>query len=122
MRIKPNCQRCFYGGVYTPNKRLASCECDKVTTINEYDPLFKKERQWVSREKWEEECDCKHFVPQLSEANGDYELEAVCTFNTSFECPFCGNTVYVWDIGFEETAFVTCDECERQIAVTGKSM
>ena len=122
MRIKPNCQRCFYGGTYNPTKQLASCECEKVTTIIEYDPLFRKEREWVSRKKWEEECDCEHFIPQLSEAYGDYELEAVCTFNTSFECPFCGNTIYVWDIGFEEKAFIICDECERKIAVQGKGI
>lgn len=122
MRIKPNCQRCFYGGTYNPTKQLASCECEKVTTIIEYDPLFRKEREWVSRKKWEEECDCEHFIPLLSEADGDYELEAACTFSTSFECPFCGNTIYVWDIGFEEKTFIICDECGRKIAVTGKSM
>ena len=124
MKIKPNCRRCFYGGLYDPNKQLAACECKDVTepTIIDYDPLFKKERQYVSRKKWEEECDCEHFIPYLSEAEGDYELEATCTFNTSFDCPFCGNTVYVWDIGIEETAFITCDECEKQIAVQGKGI
>ena len=124
MRIKPNCRRCFYCGSYDHNKRLASCRCENVTepTIIELDPLFNKERQYVSRKKWEEECDCEHFIPHLSEGEGDYELEAVSTFNTSFECPFCGNTVYVWDIGIEETALITCDECERVIAVDGKSI
>ena len=124
MKIKPNCRRCFYGGLYNHNKHLAACECKDVTepTIIDYDPLFKKERQYVSRKKWEEECDCEHFIPYLSEGEGDYELEATCTFNTSFDCPFCGNTVYVWDIGIEETAFITCDECEKQIAVQGKGI
>ena len=122
MKIDPNCQLCFYGGVYNHNKQLASCECEKVRTITEYDPFFKKDRQWVPRQKWDEECDCGYFIPRLSEANGDYELEAVVTFNTSFECPFCGETVYVWNIGFEEIAFITCDECDRQIVVTGKTM
>lgn len=122
MKIKPNCRRCFYGGSYNHNKQLASCECENVTepTIINYDTMFKKERQYVSRKKWEDECDCEHFIPHLSEAEGDYELEAVYTFNTSFDCPFCGNTVYVWDIGIEETALITCDECEKLIAVEGK--
>ena len=122
MKIKPNCRRCFYGGSYNHNERLASCECKNVTepTIIKNDPLFNKERQYVSRNKWEDECNCEHFIPRLSEAEGDYELEAFCVFNTSFDCPFCGNTVYVWNIGIEETAFITCDECENQIAVEGK--
>ena len=124
MKIKPNCQRCYYGGVYSPSEKLASCDCENMAkqTIVKYDPLFKKERQWVQREEWEEECDCEHFIPHLSEANGDYELEPVCTFNTSFDCPFCGNTVYVWEIGLEETVLITCDECEKQIAVQGKGI
>lgn len=124
MKIKPNCRRCFYGGLYDHNKQLASCTCKDVTepTIIDSDALFKQERQFVSRKKWEEECDCEHFIPHLSEAEGDYELEATCTFNTSFDCPFCGNTVYVWDIGVEETALITCDECEKQIAVEGKGI
>ena len=124
MAIKPNCQRCFYGGAYNHNDQLATCECKNVTepTIIKHDPLFNKERQYVSRKKWEEECDCEHFIPHLSEAEGDYELEASCTFNTSFDCPFCGNTVDVWDIGIEETALVICDECGKQIAVEGKGI
>lgn len=124
MKNKPNCRRCFYGGAYNHNKQLATCECKNVTepTIIDHDPLFNRERQYVSRKKWEDECDCEHFIPHLSEGEGDYELEAVCTFNTSFACPFCGNTVYVWNIGIEETALITCDECEKQIAVDGKSI
>lgn len=123
MKIKPNCRRCFYSGVYDPNEQLASCKCENVTepTIIKHDPLFNKERQYVSRKNWKDECDCEHFIPHLSEAEGDYELEQACTFNTSFDCPFCGNTVYVWDIGFEETELITCDECKKQIAVNGKS-
>jgi hypothetical protein len=110
--------------MYNHNKQLASCRCESVTepTIIDFDPLFKQERQYVSRKRWEDECDCEHFIPHLSEGEGDYELEAVSTFNTSFECPFCGNTVYVWDIGMEETELITCDECERVIAVDGKSI
>ena len=124
MEIKPNCRRCYYAGIYDPKAHLASCDCKMVTeqTVVQFDPLFRKERQYVSREKWEDECDCENFIPHLSEAEGDYELEATCTFNTSFDCPFCGNTVYVWDIGIEETAIITCDECERQIAVEGKGI
>ena len=124
MKIKPNCRRCFYAGVYSPSERLASCDCGNNTeqTIVKFDPLFKKERNWVYRKEWEEECDCEHFIPHLSEGEGDYELEAVCSFSTSFECPFCGNTVNVWDIGIEETAIIICDECEKQIAVEGKEL
>ena len=124
MKIKPNCRRCFHSGSYHHGKQLASCKCENVTepiTI-ELDPILKKYRQYVSRKKWEEECDCEHFIPLLSEAEGDYELEAVCSFNTSFECPFCGNTIYVWEIGIEETALMVCDECERTIAVEGKEI
>lgn len=124
MIIKPNCQRCYYGGLYDPKAHLASCDCENVReqTVIQFDPLFKKERQYVPRKEWEDECDCEYFIPHLSESEGDYELEAVCTFNTSFDCPFCGNTVYVWDIGWGETEFITCDECEKEIAVEGKGI
>ena len=124
MKIKPNCRRCFYGGSYIHKEQLASCECESVTepTIIKTDTLFNKTRQYVTRESWEDECQCEHFIPHLSEAEGDYELEACCTFNTSFDCPFCGNTVYVYDIGIEETEIITCDECERKIAVQGKGI
>ena len=124
MKIKPNCQRCFYGGTYNHNEQLASCECENVTepTTIKYDQLFGKERRYVSRKKWEDECACEHFIPHLSEANGDYELEAVCSFDTSFDCPFCNKTVYVWDIGIEETEIITCDGCKKQIAVEGKGI
>lgn len=122
--MKANCRRCYYGGMYDHNRKLASCKCENVTekAIIDFDPLFKKTRKYVPRKKWEEECDCEHFIPHLSEYEGDYELEAVCLFNTSFECPFCGNTVYVWGIGIEETEIITCDECEKQIAVEGKGI
>ena len=122
MKIKPNCKRCFYSGSFSTKAQLASCGCVNVTEpiIIRYDRLFDRDRQYVSRKNWGDECDCEHFIPQLSEAEGDYELEAVCAFNTSFDCPFCGNTVYVWDIGIEETLLITCDECEKQIAVKGK--
>ena len=124
MKIKANCRRCFYGGVYDHDRQLASCECENLTekAIIEFDPLFKKRRKYVSRKKWGDECDCEHFIPHLSEYEGDYELEAVYTFNTSFDCPFCGNTVYVFDIGIEETELITCDECGKQIAVEGKGI
>ena len=122
MKIKANCQKCYYGGLFDHNRQLASCDCENVTesTVIAFDPLFKKERQYVSRKKWSEKCDCEHFIPHLSESEGDYELESYCTFNTVFDCPFCGNTIYVYDIGIEETEIVTCDECEKQIAVQGK--
>ena len=122
--MKPNCQRCFYSGVYDPNAHLASCACENVTeqTVIKFDPLFKKERQYVSRKNWKDECKCEHFIPHLSESQGDYELEQVLTYNAVFDCPFCGNTVYVFDIGIETTEVITCDECEKQIAVNGKSL
>lgn len=122
VRIKPNCRRCYYGGAFRPDEHLATCECDTVTepTVIMHDPLFNRERKYVSRENWADECDCECFVPHLSECEGDYKLEAVCTFNASFDCPFCGNTIDVWDIGIEETTVVTCDDCGRRIAVDGK--
>lgn len=124
MAIKPNCQRCYYGGCFDHDRQLASCDCKTVTepTIIAFDTLFMKERQYVSRKKWEDECDCDHFIPHLSETEGDYELEPVCSYNTEFDCPFCGETVYVYDIGVEETEIVTCDECGKQIAVEGKGI
>jgi DNA-directed RNA polymerase subunit RPC12/RpoP len=88
----------------------------------EFDTLFNKERQYVLRDNWEDECECENFIPKLSESNGDYELEAIYTFCTSFECPFCGSTVYVMDLGIEETAIITCDECGKHIAVKGKEI
>lgn len=122
MEIKPNCRRCYYGGLFDHNRQLASCDCKTVTepTIIAFDTLFMKERQYVSRKKWEDECDCDHFIPHLSETVGDYELEPVCSYNTEFDCPFCGETVYVYDIGVEVTEIVTCDECGKQISVEGK--
>lgn len=123
-KLKPNCRRCYYGGCFDHNRQLASCACKNVTepTITDFDPLFKKTRQYVSRKNWKDECDCEQFIPHLSETEGDYELEATYSFNTSFDCPFCGNTVYVWDIGIEETEIITCDECGKQIAVDGKGI
>ena len=124
MAIKPNCRRCFYGGSFSPKAKLASCECENVTepTIIKHDPLFDKDRRYVSRGSWSEECNCGQFIPHLSESEGDYELEAVYTFNTEFDCPFCGSAVYVWNIGIEETKLITCDECGKQIAVEGKGI
>lgn len=124
MKIKPNCQNCYYGGSYRPNESLASCEAPypKEPTVIKFDELFKKERQYVKRKKWDDECDCKNFIPHLSESNGDYELEAVCTFNTSFDCPFCGENIDVYDIGIEETQIIKCDECGKEIAVDGKAI
>lgn len=124
MAIKPNCRRCYYGGLFDHNRQLASCDAERVTepvTIA-FDPLFQRDRKYVSRKEWEEECDCEQFIPHLSESEGDYELEPVCAYNTEFDCPFCGETVYVYDIGIEETEIVTCDECGRQISVEGKAI
>ena len=122
MKIKPNCQKCYYGGGFKPNRYLASCDAPfpKEPTVIEYDELYKRERKFVRRRNWDDECDCKNFMPLLSEYDGDIELEASVTFNTSFDCPFCGEVIDVYDIGIEETVFVTCDECGREIAVKGK--
>ena len=124
MNIKPNCRRCLYSGSYSRNEQLASCNCENVTeqTIIKQDPLFNKAQKYVLRKNWSDECDCEHFIPHLSESEGDYELEAICTFSTSFDCPFCGNEIYIYDIGIEETKIVTCDECEKEIAVQGKGI
>ena len=124
MNIKPNCQKCYYGGGYKPNECLASCSAPypKEPTVIKFDELFKRERQFVRRRKWDEECDCGNFIPSLSEIDGDFELEAVYTFNTSFNCPFCDEIIDVYDIGIEETQLITCDECARQIAVQGKQI
>ena len=122
MKIKASCKGCYYSGHYIPNKHLAYCRCEDVTEpiVIQLDPLLGREERYVKRENWEDECNCEHFVPHLSEYNDDYELECVCTYETSFACPFCGETVDVWDLGIEETKIVTCDECGKQIAVDGK--
>lgn len=123
MGIKPNCQKCYYGGGYKPNEYLASCDAPypKEPSVIKFDELFKRERVFVRRRKWDEECECGNFIPKLSEYDGDIELEAVCSFDTSFDCPFCGESIDVYGIGFEETRLVTCDECGHLIAVQGKS-
>jgi hypothetical protein len=124
MAIKPNCQKCYYGGGYKPNEHLACCNAPypKEPTVIKFDELYKRERQFVKRKKWDDECDCGNFIPSLSEADGDFELEAVCTFNASFDCPFCGERIDVFDLGIEETELVKCDWCGKQIAVHGKSI
>lgn len=122
--IKPNCKKCYYGGSFKPNRSLASCSAPypKEASIIEYDEPFQRERTFVKRRNWDDECGCGNFIPKLSETDGDFELEPVCTFNTSFDCPFCGNNIDVYGIGIEETMLVGCDECGREIAVKGKSI
>lgn len=124
MKIKPNCKKCYYGGSYIPNEQLASCKCTDVTepTVIKFDDLFKKERQYVKRKNWDDESYCEYFIPHLSESDDDFELEAVCTFTTSFDCPFCGENIDVYDIGIEETRLVNCEECGKRLAVKGKSI
>lgn len=124
MKIKPNCQKCYYGGSFKPNEHLASCNAPypKEPSITKYDELFRRERVFVKRINWDDERECGNFIPRLSESDGDFELEAVCTFNASFDCPFCGETIDVYGLGVEETEIVTCDECGKKIAVQGKSI
>lgn len=122
--IKPNCQKCYYTACFIPKSGLASCKCERITepVIIELDKLMNKERRYVKRNKWDDECDCDCFIPDLSEAEQDFELEEVCTFETCFDCPFCGEEIYVDDIGFEETKLIECENCGKQIAVGGKSL
>ena len=120
--MKANCQKCLYGGLWNLSQGLASCSAPmpQEPTVTKYDELFKKERRFVRRRNWDDECECKNFIPHLSEIDGDFELEAVTTFNASFDCPFCGENVDAYGLGIEETAIVTCNECGREIAVKGK--
>ena len=122
MNIKPNCKKCLYGGFWNPSESLASCSTPmpKEPTVTKFDKVFKKERQFVKRRNWDDECECKNFIPHLSEIDGDFELEAVTTFNASFDCPFCGENVDVYGLGIETTEIVTCAECGKEIAVKGK--
>ena len=124
MAIKQNCQDCYYGGHYIPNKHLACCRCEKVTepTIIEFDPLFNRKERYVKRQNWDDECECDNFIPSLSESNGDFELETVCSFNANFNCPFCGENLDVYELGVEETRFIACYECGKEIAVKGKEI
>ena len=124
MPIIPNCRKCYYGGGFKPNKHLASCNAPypKEPTITIFDELYNRERQFVKRNNWDDECNCKNFIPQLSEIDGDFELEVVYTFKTTFDCPFCGEIIDVYDIGIEETQIISCNECAKKIAVQGKSI
>lgn len=124
MAIKPNCQECYYGGSFKPNESLASCSTPypKEPTITKYDELFKRNRQFVKRRNWDDECECGNFIPILSESNGDFELETVCTFSASFDCPFCGENIDVYGLEVEETRFIKCYECAKEIAVKGKEI
>lgn len=49
--MKPNCRRCYYGGVFVGNKGLASCDSARITepTIIEYDKALDK--AWMKHEK-----------------------------------------------------------------------
>ena len=124
MQMKANCQRCYHTGVFIPQRGLASCNSARITepTIIEFDGLINKERQYVKRNNWDDECACEHFIPYLSESREDFELEEVCTYETSFDCPFCGESIDVYDIGIDETKLIMCHNCEREIAVKGKEI
>lgn len=122
--MKAKCSDCYYSGCYIRNEHLVSCDCADITepTVTYFDDMFKKERQCVHRENWDDECECECFIPQLSEENGDYELEQTTIFSANFDCPFCGYEIDVDDIGIEENIIVECPECERKIAVKGLSI
>lgn len=124
MKIKPNCQKCYYGGSYKINEKLASCKATypEEETVIKFDELYGRERQFVKRENWDDECECSNFIPRLSEIDGDFELETVYSFKASFDCPFCGNNIDVYDIGIEETIVIECDGCGKEIAVCGKEI
>ena len=123
MKIKPNCFKCYYGGLFSEKEHLASCRCEEVTEPTYvYHDFMESEIQCVARQNWEDECNCEHFMPNLKESEDDYELEMRYSFSTSFDCPFCGNTIDVWDIDVEEIKLVTCEECGRKMAVHGKEL
>lgn len=121
--MKAKCSDCYYSGCYYHREHLVSCDCADITepTVTHFDKMFKKERQCVHRDNWNDECECECFVPQLSEENGDYELEKTVIFSANFDCPFCGNDIDV-DVEIEENIIVECPECERKIAVSGPSI
>lgn len=122
MEIKPNCANCYYCGYFKMNEHLACCNCTDITepTVIQYDSFFKENRQFVKRNDWYDECDCEHFIPRLSESNGDYEIDIVHYYTITMNCPFCGEEIYIDDIEEYETKVVTCDECGKKIAVEGK--
>ena len=121
MKIKPNCKKCYFSVAYYANDCLAACDSARITepTVTRYDNFLKKECQCVKRAKWDEECKCEQFIPSLSEADGDYELEEEIRFNTSFDCPFCGEEIDVYDVQICDTKLVRCDECGKLMAVDG---
>lgn len=122
--MKAKCSDCYYSRCYYPRQHLVYCDCTDITepTVTHFDRMFKKERQYVHRDNWDDECECECFIPQLSEDNGDYVLEETTIFSTAFDCPFCGGGIDVDDIGIEENIIVECPECERKIAVNGPSV
>lgn len=109
-QVKPNCQKCYYGGLLikskgkvAPNSGLYSC-----------------------RRHWNDGCKCEHFIPCLSEKNGDIKiqemntyiaLQKVSIYKTKFKCPFCGNTIHATmkDI---PSKIIRCKYCSKQIKVS----
>ena len=77
MNIKPNCKKCYYGGLWKPSESLASCSAPipKEPTVTKFDEWLNRERRFVKRRNWDDECECRNFIPSLSEIDGDYELE-----------------------------------------------
>lgn len=120
-KIKPNCEKCYYSGVYYSQKHLASCDNPSITepVVIKHDDLLNRERRCVRRSAWNEECECNQFVPLLSEQDNDFELEQEVIFNTEFDCPFCGEKIDVCDVSVANVQLITCDNCNKLIAVDG---
>lgn len=121
MKIKPNCEKCYYSGAFYNSEQLARCDCERGTepTVYFYDKIFREIQQCVKRSRWDEECDCEQFVPILREDDGDFELEEEIIYNTDFDCPFCGERIYCDDISKCDTKLIRCDNCDKMIAVDG---
>lgn len=121
MSIKPNCKKCYFSKAYYQSDGLAACDSEEIAEpmVIKHDKYREKDQQCVVRLRWGEECNCEQFVPRLSEATGDYELEEEISYNASFKCPFCGDEMYVYDIPVCGNKLVRCDNCGKRMCVYG---
>ena len=53
------------------------------------------------------------------ECDNGFELEEEVIFNTEFDCPFCGEKIDVCDVSVANVQLITCDNCNKLIAVDG---